>query len=424
MKPEDQIYNFYRPELLQVTKTIEKGRVIIFVGVNAIGKTYLSQQILSNRFKEEFLNNQKAHIVSIDLKDKPSLTTNQVLSYWLGQTRKALGERIEDQEIKEVNNFSFYSKMGELVKELGLDEKLVFVVLDFQNTFSCDESFFQSLIYLQIYSYGKVSYIVLSEPQILESRNLGVIRFLEKFENLRHFNFMRTFDEKTMKADIAVQGKLLGMDFKKYESMLVKHSHGYHGISRTSCHLIRDNPDLTDVRKLSKVFGENSSCKYWVKEIFDSIPRESARILKEVAKDKSKFKKYADNVYGQYLVDLTFLKKAGTFRYPILLPFLEKYSPGDSAIPEIKLTKNSFLVGADKMKLSKKEFMVLELLYKNKGETVSNEVLGDALWKNNPDQYSLWAIAQIIKRLRKRLAFYFINPQRIKSVRNEGYMLS
>lgn len=421
MKPEDQIYNFYRPELGKIAQTIIKGRVIIFVGINAIGKTYLVNQILSDKFKNEFLKDKKTHLVFIDLKDKAGLTTEQLLLYWLSQTTKALGKKVESAEL---NNFSFYSQMTEMVGSLKSDEKLCFVILDAQNSFSADESFFQSLIYLQIYSYGKVSYIVLSEPQILESRNPGVTRFLEKFENLRNFNFMRTFDDKTMKADIAIQGKLLNTDFKKHEAMLVKYSHGYHGITRTSCHIIKDNPELTDIRKLSKAFGENSSCKFWVKEIFDSIPRETARILKEVVGEKTKFQKYKKNIYGQYLIELTFLKKDGTFRYPILLLFLEKYTPGDLTTPDIKLFKNSFFVNGDKIKLTKKEFVVMSALYKNKGKSVSPEAIGDVLWKENPDEFSLWAIAQIIRRLRKKLAFYFINPQRIKSVRNEGYMLN
>ncbi|EKD65611.1 MAG: hypothetical protein ACD_50C00034G0002 [uncultured bacterium] len=421
MRPEDQIYNFYRIELKQVADTIGKGKVAIFVGINAIGKTYLARQVLSERFRNEFLENQKTYFVSVDLKDKVGLSTNQVLSHWLSQTKKALGLK---DELKEVNNFSFYSEMTELIKKLNPNEKMSFVVLDFQNTFGCDESFFQSLIYLSIYSYGKVSYIILSEPQILESKNLGVIRFLEKFENLRKFNFMRAFDAKTMKADIAVQGKLLGMDFKKYRTMLVKHSHGYHGISRTSCHLIKENPKLTDIRKLSKVFAENSSCQFWVKEILDSIPRESARILKEAVGNKTNFQKYPKNIYGKFLIDLTFLKKDGTFRYPLLTPFIKNYSPQDLTSPEVRRIKNSFFVGNDKMKLTKKEFMALDLLYKNKGKPVSSDSLGESIWKDNPDEFSLWAIAQIIRRLRKKLAFYFINPQRIKSVRNEGYVLN
>ena len=121
---------------------------------------------------------------------------------------------------------------------------------------------------------------------------------------------------------------------------------------------------------------------------------------------------------------MTFLKKDGTFRYPLLTPFIKNYSPQDLTSPEVRRIKNSFFVGNDKMKLTKKEFMALDLLYKNKGKPVSSDSLGESIWKDNPDEFSLWAIAQIIRRLRKKLAFYFINPQRIKSVRNEGYVLN
>src|SRR3989344_2770656 len=103
MRPEDQIYNFYRIELKQVADTIGKGKVAIFVGINAIGKTYLARQVLSERFRNEFLENQKTYFVSVDLKDKVGLTTEQVLSFCLSETRKALGIKSDG---KVMNTFS------------------------------------------------------------------------------------------------------------------------------------------------------------------------------------------------------------------------------------------------------------------------------------------------------------------------------
>ena len=66
----------------------------------------------------------------------------------------------------------------------------------------------------------------------------------------------------------------------------------------------------------------------------------------------------------------------------------------------------------------------VKTLYKSKKKIVSYDKISEKLWKNEPDKFSLWAISQIIKRLRKKLSDYFINPNTIRSRRGEGYVFN
>ncbi len=421
MEPENQFYQFYKPYLRKISHTIEMGKALIFVGINTIGKVYLAEQILSDKFRNEFFPVGKVHLVFINLKNRSGITTNQLFAYWLSETAKVLGIKVENREI---NNFSFYSRMNEIIVKLSADEKIAFILLDAQNSFSCDEVFFQSLIYLQVYSYGKLSYIFLSEPQILENKNPGVLRFIQRYESSYKFTFLKTWDTKTVIAEIKRQESLHHQSFKRYQSLLLKYSRGLSGILATFCYLLKVNPDIKNIRQLMKIANNNRSCQYWFYDVLSSLPRESVRILKETAWDKNNFRKYGNNIYGKYLFDLSFVKRDGSVRYPLMLPLLAKYSQTSGRnISKLKKLNNSFSVNGDKIKLTKKESAVLQILYKNKGKVTTIDALSQALWKDNPDKFSLWAISQIIRRLRKKLSFYFINPQTIRSVRGEGYEL-
>src|SRR4030067_2776781 len=164
----DHFFEFLRPELELVAKTIEKGGAIFFVGLNGSGKTYFSERILSSRFQTDFFPNKKLHCVFLSFKDKVKPEKSQIYNYWIDETAKILNEPVNQNE--EFNDFTFYSKMNSFVSKLKLDEKVCFVILDAHELLSQDEAFFTSLYYLYNYSLNRVSYVILSEPHILFSQ--------------------------------------------------------------------------------------------------------------------------------------------------------------------------------------------------------------------------------------------------------------
>lgn len=419
MDIQRQFFNFYQPYLKKVAKAVEKGESLIFVGIDSIGKTEFAAQILSKRFKKKYFPKQKIYLVFLSFKDKYSPTTAQLYKNWLSRTTELLHYRLDKNT--EWNNFTFYSELSEIIRRLKSSDRLVYVLLDFHHLLSQNEPFFRSLIYLHKYSDHKVSYIVLSEPHILETTNPWTRRFIQHFINFKYI-FLKSFNKKTILADLKKQEKIHKTSFKNHYSLIIKYSSGLHGLISTYCFLLKNNPQIKNIRSLMKMVYKYELFQYWVFNVLESLPRKSLKVLKEVGEDNNYFKKCKNVIHRKWLIDLGFLKKTGVPKYPLMKPLLDQYSDKIPKIPiHLRLEKGIFFVQKEKLKLSKKEFLVLKILYKSKGKVVTYDQIGNRLWRDSSEKYSLWAIAQIIKRLRKKL---FLFPNTIQSVRGEGYILN
>lgn len=414
------LYRFYRSELKNVHDTILNGGVSIFVGINTIGKTYLAQQILSDDFRSQYLKKEKVYLVHLDFKDKKVLKNQDVYKFWLDKTHEAVRSKVK--EISDFNEFTFYSELTEVINGLKTDERISFIVSDAQNIIDKPESLFSNLTYLLLYSYGKISFIILSEPHILDSQNSHIQAFIQRFTKNK-FMFLKTFDRKTAKADLCIQEQLLQTDFRKFHAIIIRNAKGLHGAIRTFCFLLKNNPGVKNIRSLMKVAYDDKLCQNWVKEVLDSLPRESINILKQVSLFNVPFSKFKLNNYGKWLIDLGILNKNGTPHYSLLQLFLKKYSiPELNNLPSIELKNNSLYLKGERVQIPENEMKIMKLLYRSKGQVISYDKIGNVLWKNKPEKYSLWAIAQVIRRIREILIKYSINPKTINSVRGEGYI--
>ncbi len=418
----NQFYSFYRPYLEKISLTILNGKMSIFVGINGMGKNLLVEELKSSKFINEYLKKEKVRLVFLEFKDKYPPTSEQLYKYWLTQTAKEIGYKLPTDEI--FNEFSFYTYLSNMSKNIAPHEKLAFIILDAQQLLDQNEVFYRSLLFLHKFSYGKVSFVFLSEPQILHNPNPWLQKFIQHLTNNK-FIFLQPFDTKTSFANIKRQEKLLSITLEKYYSLIVKYSRGLHGVIDAFCYFIKNNPQISNIRNLKKLIYEDKIVEYWVKDVLNSLPIQSVKILREVSLNKTLFNKYKNNIYGIWLIEMGFLKKSGILRFPLMLPILKNYTAfGKNTNHTLKLHKNKFSIGDEKLKLSNKEFTVLEILNKHKGKLVTYDSIGNVLWKGNSDDFSLWAISQIIRRLRKRLAFYSINPKIISSKRGEGYILN
>ncbi|MBN2101054.1 winged helix-turn-helix transcriptional regulator [Candidatus Dojkabacteria bacterium] len=70
------------------------------------------------------------------------------------------------------------------------------------------------------------------------------------------------------------------------------------------------------------------------------------------------------------------------------------------------------------------EYNAVTLLAKMRGKLVSKEQIAEAIWPGESlENYSDWAITQLIKRLRKKLRSLGVEGDLIKTVHGRGYML-
>lgn len=73
--------------------------------------------------------------------------------------------------------------------------------------------------------------------------------------------------------------------------------------------------------------------------------------------------------------------------------------------------------------LSFNEFKLLSLLIEHRGEVVHTSAIADVLFSDD-NEFSLYAIAKNVERLRKKLEFNGVTGSYIKTIRGEGYLLS
>ncbi len=74
---------------------------------------------------------------------------------------------------------------------------------------------------------------------------------------------------------------------------------------------------------------------------------------------------------------------------------------------------------------SRQEERVMKLLITHSGEVVSRDLIATAIWPTNTQEnYSDWAIDQLMRRLRKRIADLSLSPKRLSVVRGKGYLFS
>jgi len=75
-----------------------------------------------------------------------------------------------------------------------------------------------------------------------------------------------------------------------------------------------------------------------------------------------------------------------------------------------------------KVPFGKTETKFLEVLIRKPLDPVSYYDLGDILWSDNPDLFSLWALSQLAYKVRNKLKKNEINPDVIVNSRGNGYM--
>jgi len=96
-------------------------------------------------------------------------------------------------------------------------------------------------------------------------------------------------------------------------------------------------------------------------------------------------------------------------------------------IEEIILKDNHVyvnMVPVDKM-FTRKELSVLKLFLEKTNKIVSRDEIAQKMWPiNTQDDYSDWAIDQLIKRIRNSLKELSLSPKIIEVVRNKGYRLN
>lgn len=141
------------------------------------------------------------------------------------------------------------------------------------------------------------------------------------------------------------------------------------------------------------------------------------------------------------IIDFIFLETKFRRLFPDYCPTLEKNSPtkdndrllheSRAYLHELGLANKPALSLKDqkvwirgvlpKIALSPSEEALLSKLLLSGNTPVSYYELGDVLWKDNPDNFSLWALARMVYKIRRKLKFNNLPEDIIKNKRGYGY---
>ena len=76
-----------------------------------------------------------------------------------------------------------------------------------------------------------------------------------------------------------------------------------------------------------------------------------------------------------------------------------------------------------KENFSANETKVIRLLVTNKNQLCSFDQIGDVLWEDSVESFSVWAISKLIQRIRNKLQANGVSPAVIQTQRGHGYIL-
>jgi len=107
-----------------------------------------------------------------------------------------------------------------------------------------------------------------------------------------------------------------------------------------------------------------------------------------------------------YKDSASYLKELGFWRHVGL------HIKNDTVLIDDKLPKFTF---------TQTETRLLQKFISFPNEIVSYYEIGDILWDNNPDKFSLWALSRILYKLRNKLYKNNLSPEMLQNIRNRGY---
>jgi len=180
------------------------------------------------------------------------------------------------------------------------------------------------------------------------------------------------------------------------------------------------------VREISS-FGEwninSEGMIFRLRTIFQQFHPSEQNVIKKAITGKKITDK--DELHSlKYLQQMNVIDKN---KHCLIKGFEELILHPQTQIEEIILKDNHVyvnMVPVDKM-FTRKELSVLKLFLEQTNKIVSRDEIAQKMWPiNTQDDYSDWAIDQLIKRIRNSLKELSLSPKIIEVVRNKGYRLN
>lgn len=160
-----------------------------------------------------------------------------------------------------------------------------------------------------------------------------------------------------------------------------------------------------------------------IRMVYDQFSDSEKAVLKKSATGESDVAGEEEKYSQSYLTHMRVLDSD----MKLLLGVFREYLLNQSDITsQLSLKSNHIVLNNIPLHsfLSKKEYRVFKCLIEKRNAIVTREDIARSMWPTDTDnQYSDWAIDQIVARLRKRMRELSVDPAILQTVRGKGYRL-
>lgn len=203
----------------------------------------------------------------------------------------------------------------------------------------------------------------------------------------------------------------------KLRSEVIKNCGGYFWIVKQAVRHFRDNKNAS----FEEIFHHKNILQKTA-IIWNRILPDEQKVIIKIKNKLDLSTKELNTLDYLYEIGFIFKKDSGDneFTAPLIHSVIEDYQ-------EIKklLVKTGFIYLDGQLispGLSKQEETVLKLFISKPNQMISREEIGSVIWKNNPDNYSEWALDRLIFRLRRKLKSFGLSKNIIFTKKGYGYV--
>lgn len=411
------------PKLRRVlTDAVLHGKALGVVGLYGAGKALVADWLAADVMEKH------TAVVRLSLKDMPEPNHREILEMFQHAVSIQLDVSLQTQAESDFDLHYFLQSAARSVH----DKHIVFILEEAHLLSHMPESFFDALESLRYRNAPRVTFVLFGQPQLRDCTNAGFLRFVQA-----PFEYLGNLSKRAMPEVLRLEEKRLDVSFRQYETQLYRLSGGHYGTIKYINQLLKKHRFAGERLFEAKVIGwaqKEQNFQFFLRLVWRSIRNEERTLLSVFFQSKTLPKKYnRGNAYDE-LIRLGLLRKHGAriqFVVPMLTDSLLQLTRKNEKIRCDEDLQAAIILDGDALKIhgnsvdtwfTYQEQRVLAKLVKHKAETVSYEMIGIVLWGDNSDRFSLWNIAKIIQRLRKKLRQMGIPPKTIRNVSGKGYL--
>jgi hypothetical protein len=312
-----------------------------------------------------------------------------------------------------VNNYPKFSQWAEFFKKEDL--RLIMIVANAEKLLGVSYQPILNLLASMVERWTEVQALLFFERDILHPQYREFISSRTTF--LEHFLYYPLYSEKDINQFIFYLSRKWKMKIpEKLFPTIVKNCGGHFWLIKEAIRYLRQSGDI------KKIFN-HEAMNFRLENIYNSLLESEKSLLKKIAFGETSFDELERHSLS-YLQKLNLINRNNK----ITIGLLENYirNLGEKR-PNIIMKNGSLLLNNVPIQtfFSRKEYKVLKGFLQNQDKVIGRDEVAQWIWPTNTQEnYSDWAIDQLIARLRKRLTRLFIPKEALRTLRGRGYMLS